>query len=115
MCSLGPGRSTMGFCLATMPDMRHGENWVSSAPLFLRLGLIAATLMIVASSSTVLAQGLDTGTRLESSGDYLERIVPFVPTPLEVVEKMLEVAQVTPNDVVYDLGSGDGRIVIMAA
>jgi hypothetical protein len=38
--------------------------------------------------------------------------VPFVPTPERVVEKMLEVAKVGPKDVVYDLGSGDGRIVI---
>lgn len=41
--------------------------------------------------------------------------VPFVPTPPEVVTKMLEVANVTSKDVVYDLGSGDGRIVIAAA
>ena len=41
--------------------------------------------------------------------------VPFVPTPENVVQKMLEVAKVGPEDVVYDLGSGDGRIVIAAA
>jgi ribosomal protein L11 methylase PrmA len=41
--------------------------------------------------------------------------VIFVPTPEEVVEAMLNVAKVTKNDVVYDLGCGDGRIVIMAA
>ena len=41
--------------------------------------------------------------------------VIFVPTPNEVVNKMLEMAKVTANDVVYDLGCGDGRIVIMAA
>ena len=41
--------------------------------------------------------------------------VPFVPTPENVVAKMLEVAAVGPGDVVYDLGSGDGRIVIAAA
>ncbi len=41
--------------------------------------------------------------------------VPFVPTPDEVVEKMLEVAKVGKNDVLYDLGSGDGRIPITAA
>ena len=40
---------------------------------------------------------------------------PFVPTPLPVVERMLELARVTPGDVVYDLGSGDGRVVITAA
>ena len=41
--------------------------------------------------------------------------VPYVPTPMNVVDAMLRMAQVTPNDVVYDLGCGDGRIVIMAA
>ena len=41
--------------------------------------------------------------------------VPFIPTPMEVVDRMLEMAEVTSRDVVYDLGSGDGRIVIRAA
>jgi SAM-dependent methyltransferase len=41
--------------------------------------------------------------------------VPFVPTPVEVVDRMLEMARVTPADVVYDLGSGDGAIIIRAA
>ena len=41
--------------------------------------------------------------------------VHFVPTPHEVVSAMLEVAQVQKSDVLYDLGSGDGRIVIAAA
>jgi tRNA G37 N-methylase Trm5 len=44
-----------------------------------------------------------------------KKIVPFVPTPQDVVDKMLELAQVKKGDVVYDLGSGDGRIVITAA
>jgi hypothetical protein len=41
--------------------------------------------------------------------------VPYVPTPEVVVAKMLEVAKVGPNDLLYDLGSGDGRIVVTAA
>ena len=41
--------------------------------------------------------------------------VHFVPTPTAVVDAMLELANVTSSDVVYDLGSGDGRIVIAAA
>ena len=41
--------------------------------------------------------------------------VPFVPTPHDVVEKMLELASVTKKDLVYDLGCGDGRIVVAAA
>ena len=44
-----------------------------------------------------------------------KKIVPFVPTPQDVVERMLALAQVKKGDVVYDLGSGDGRIVITAA
>jgi Methyltransferase domain len=43
------------------------------------------------------------------------KIVPYVPTPPEVVERMLELAQVKKADVLYDLGSGDGRIVVTAA
>ena len=41
--------------------------------------------------------------------------VIYVPTPTEVVEAMLKMANVSANDVVYDLGSGDGRIPITAA
>jgi SAM-dependent methyltransferase len=43
------------------------------------------------------------------------RDVPYVPTPEHVVAKMLDLANVTSNDIVYDLGCGDGRIVITAA
>ena len=42
-------------------------------------------------------------------------IAPFVPTPQEVVDRMLELAQVDQKDVLYDLGSGDGRNVNTAA
>jgi SAM-dependent methyltransferase len=41
--------------------------------------------------------------------------VPYVQTPPEVVARMLEIGQVTKDDVVYDLGCGDGRIVVTAA
>ena len=47
--------------------------------------------------------------------DGSDRTVPYVPTLREVVKKMLGIAKLGPNDVVYDLGSGDGRIAIMAA
>jgi len=42
-------------------------------------------------------------------------LAPFVPTPQDVVDKMLEIADVKKGDMVYDLGCGDGRIVITAA
>jgi ubiquinone/menaquinone biosynthesis C-methylase UbiE len=41
--------------------------------------------------------------------------VPYVPTPERVVAEMLKVVDVKSSDVIYDLGSGDGRIVITAA
>ncbi len=41
--------------------------------------------------------------------------VVFVPTPSDVVDAMLKLAKVTSSDVVYDLGSGDGRVLIAAA
>jgi len=44
-----------------------------------------------------------------------EEEVPFNPTPMEVVDRMLDMAEVKESDVVYDLGSGDGRIVTRAA
>lgn len=40
---------------------------------------------------------------------------PYLPTPQVVVEEMLKLADVKGNDILYDLGSGDGRIVVMAA
>ncbi len=44
-----------------------------------------------------------------------ENLGPDVPTPQMVVDRMLEAGSVKPGDLVYDLGSGDGRIVITAA
>lgn len=41
--------------------------------------------------------------------------VIYVPTPNEVVEKMFELADIRPGEIVYDLGCGDGRIPVMAA
>ena len=49
------------------------------------------------------------------SVSWIQRDVPFVSTPIEVVDRMLEIAEVKRGDVLYDLGSGDGRIVIRAA
>jgi tRNA G37 N-methylase Trm5 len=66
------------------------------------MGLLATALII----STGAAYSQDTEGK---------KIVPFVPTPQEVVDKLIELAGVKKGDVVYDLGSGDGRIVISAA
>ncbi len=51
----------------------------------------------------------------ETIEEYREPDVVYVPTPQDVVDKMLELAKVTKDDLVYDLGCGDGRIVVTAA
>ncbi len=42
-------------------------------------------------------------------------IAPFVPSPVVVVQRMLRLAELKPGEIVFDLGAGDGRTVIMAA
>jgi tRNA A58 N-methylase Trm61 len=51
---------------------------------------------------------------LAAAASSLSQDVPYVATPPEVVERMLQLAQVRAGDVVYDLGCGDGRMVIAA-
>src|SRR5918996_3882727 len=58
---------------------------------------------------------LTVATKIAQAQEESKKIVPFVPTPQEVVDKMIELAGVKKGDTVYDLGSGDGRIVITAA
>ena len=81
--------------------------------------LPARPVIILAGACALLLGGFVASgpTSLLSAGprEPFHRIAPYYPTPLFVAEKMLEVAEVGPHDVVYDLGSGDGRIVIMAA
>jgi SAM-dependent methyltransferase len=52
---------------------------------------------------------------IRASGSENEPVSPFITTPSEVVERMLRLASTGPEDLVVDLGSGDGRIVITAA
>ena len=54
-------------------------------------------------------------TLIKSDGTFPDILAPFVPTPQDVVDRMLELAGVTSADLVYDLGCGDGRILISAA
>lgn len=53
--------------------------------------------------------------RVQAPALGAQSLAPYVPTPQDVVERMLELAAVTKDDVVYDLGCGDGRLVITAA
>jgi hypothetical protein len=58
---------------------------------------------------------LITGLLLTACASHPQSQVPFVVTPHPVVNEMLRLAAVTKDDVVYDLGSGDGRLVVAAA
>jgi SAM-dependent methyltransferase len=75
--------------------------------------LSRAGLALVALLSALAISASDAHAQLDRP--YLGQDVPYVPTPANVVEAMLEIAKVGPNDFVIDLGSGDGRIVIAAA
>src|SRR5436305_13000708 len=67
----------------------------------------AITIALAVAVSSVSVYGQQFGAA--------ENLAPYVPTPQILVEKMLEAGHVKPGDMVYDLGSGDGRIVITAA
>jgi precorrin-6B methylase 2 len=71
-------------------------------------------LSLLVFAMTVAEVAAQAGTFEPTSGQPGKDVV-WVPTPPELVEKMLEMAQVTPQDIVIDLGSGDGRNVIAAA
>jgi hypothetical protein len=48
-------------------------------------------------------------------GKTVEKLAPYLPTPMSIVERMLRFADLKPKEIMWDLGSGDGRIVIAAA
>jgi SAM-dependent methyltransferase len=93
--------------------MHKLKHWSSLFRILVGLFALSA-LVIFASGQPRIADARAQSTQ-GLAGTTLLRQVPYVPTPQDIVEKMLELAKVTSDDVVYDLGSGDGRIVITAA
>jgi SAM-dependent methyltransferase len=86
------------------------------------LGLLLGLLLALSCPRAGHAQRTDTLGTSDSPIPGLDVVpqsqksdVPYVPTTTPVVHKMLTMAEVGPDDRVYDLGSGDGRIVIQAA
>jgi precorrin-6B methylase 2 len=72
-------------------------------------------LLLAAFSALALAQPQKAPAAYEPSVGQEGKDVVWVPTPQALVDKMLDMAKVTPRDFVMDLGSGDGRTVITAA
>ncbi len=79
---------------------------------FRSLGLAAALAL---ASQSALAQAPAPSANFEPQVGQAGKDVIWVPTPPELIETMLRAANVGPNDLVVDLGSGDGRIAIAAA
>jgi SAM-dependent methyltransferase len=76
---------------------------------------LAVSALAAAMALGAFAQDKQDKKKFEPQVGQAGKDVIWVPTPEALVEKMLDVAKVTPKDIVYDLGSGDGRTVIAAA
>ena len=80
----------------------------------------SSTSIALAAILAAGAIGADAKDRRECDRDYKPQVgqsgkdVVWVPTPDEIVQRMLRMAKVTPQDTVYDLGAGDGKIAIAA-
>ena len=85
------------------------------ASRWMRRSLIALSVVLVASAAFGQAQGTQQGGQFQPQVGQAGKDVVWVPTPQGLVDKMLDMAKVTPQDFVIDLGSGDGRTVITAA
>jgi len=71
------------------------------------VAILASTYLLVTQSFGAEAE--------QKTGEARKPDVVFVPTPNDVVDKMLELADVKKTDILYDLGCGDGRIIVAAA
>ncbi len=78
-----------------------------------RCGLVLGVLIVAATALATAAQA-PASPAVQKRPDA-PQLAPYVPTPQDVVDRMLALAGVTRSDVVYDLGCGDGRIPITAA
>jgi SAM-dependent methyltransferase len=72
----------------------------------------ATLILIVAAAAALVLLAAGAGAQSQSAR---KPDVEFIPTPQQVVDTMLDLAKVKSTDIVYDLGSGDGRIIITAA
>ena len=70
----------------------------------LGVSLLAALAAALASAQNAPAQ----------NSRYANKLAPYVSSPARVVDRMLELANIKPGEIVYDLGSGDGRVLIAA-
>ena len=79
--------------------------------LFGLLSVLTTVLAAVSPAQTLIAFGQQPA----GLADYRNNLAPYVGSPEHAVDKMLEVAKLKPGETLYDLGCGDGRILIAAA
>jgi len=77
-------------------------------------GLVEGGWIMLPALALVVAGGIPSNALAQRFSDR-DTLAPVYPTPETVVDQMLTLAQVRPGEMVYDLGCGDGRIVIAAA
>ena len=88
---------------------------MSRKDLLSRAGVVAVLLGLLSALLVMRAPVQASAADDDQSKQTKRPDVIYVPTPQEVVDKMLEMAEVKKDDIVYDLGCGDGRIVVTAA
>ena len=76
------------------------------------LGFSIPVLGALAISSLLIVPTLSAQSKL---ADYKNNLAPYVNSPQHAVEKMLSIANLKPGETLYDLGCGDGRILVAAA
>ena len=82
---------------------------------FMRKAFFRALCFSLVAASVVVAQTAQPSPQFQPTVGQAGKDVVWVPTPQTTVDKMLELAKITPQDNLIDLGSGDGRLVITAA
>jgi SAM-dependent methyltransferase len=76
---------------------------------------LTALVLVISGLGGLRAEFVATGADRSGDRPAAQNLAPYIPSPEDVVERMLALAEVTRQDVVYDLGCGDGRIPIAAA
>jgi SAM-dependent methyltransferase len=118
------GATQPGVCQRMLYRTRMHDGWMAGMGRTMRLAMSPTeddwaqdkisprfTLLHAAMRPLHLIQKYGWGWKRRAAPD----LAPFVPTPMVIVERMLELAEVKPGDILYDLGCGDGRIVATAA